>query len=604
MSPRLAMAAFALVALSIRLPDNLAGQQGGLTGLGGLGDLTRSLFARDAYVGSRRFDLFHLESRDRLAGEGFSILPPPGDGWVRAAPLNEYRSDVIQEVWFVRGAHRFTAWADRTRITARPTTAFARLVFVGRRLDEPLPQSIERSKRTELRDSRVDVLSLAVHPDPHTGTACVRYEADVLDRGVPPGFSEQVFEVHAAGIVCPHPEAAWLAVEAGYARRRAPGQAADAGTAVLAAFVENLQLDRLTAPLVVDVRSADVPDGMVVHPATARTLIVGNELWMSYASVDRRTAVTRFDAELQPVADYRDYGPLVAATPRAIWLNRHDGTVTWIGTDSGDVVASQRGVCEPSLLARVVSFENPQQGVWLGCVLRQVASPERAIARGFVRLDPRTGAVTATVAVAEKPFELLPSGDALWALEEPIRMGDRFRVHRIDTLGNQIVRTLVLPKSDFVRLLVADQDELWITRERGRDREILVIDPATTGVRATLELPEWASIHDVASVDRDSLWLTADVAARDGPGLATLGATGALLRIDRRMKRLGRAMPVGIATRAAGTSAAGIWLHDRSGTFVRVSAGDAISGARTPSTAPSAPAGRRNDVKPSRAGTR
>ena len=610
MSLRMTMAACALLALSTRPPVHIAGQQGGLAGLGGLGDLVHSLFAHDAYVGSRQFDLFHLKSRGRLAWEGFSIVPPPGNDWVQAAPLNEYRPDVIQEIWFVRNAHRFTARGNRTRITARPITAFARLVFVGDGLAEPLPQAIESWKRTELRNSRVDVISLAVRPDTHAESPCVRYEATLLDRGVPPGFEQQVFEVTAAGIVCPHPDAAWLAVEVGHTRRRAPGEAVAAPTADLATFVDGLRIDPLAAPLVVDIRTRKVTDGMVIRPATARAVFVGNELWMSYASEGGRVFLSRIGAEQHSVAQVADHGPIVAATSTDIWLNSHDGTVTRIATDSGEVAAA-KDVCEPWLLARVVAFTDPQPGVWVGCVLRDSSSVARRPARGVTRLDPRTGQIIATIPLAENPLDLYPSGHGVWVLEEPLRMGDRFRAHKIDAVSNRIVHTLVLPKSNFTRMLIVDERELWISRERDKNREILVIDPATNAVRHVLELPDWLSVNDVAFVDQDSVWLTAAVAARDGRGLAAFGANGALLRVDRRTKQVSRRLiPVGLTSRAVGTSDAGIWLHDRAGTFLLVShhpphglaarEHGTISVVKTPSTARPGPARSRNGVRSSR----
>ena len=57
----------------------VSSQEGGLAGLAGLGDLTRSFFAHDAYVGAHRFSLFHIRTLARVVVTGFSVDAVDGE---------------------------------------------------------------------------------------------------------------------------------------------------------------------------------------------------------------------------------------------------------------------------------------------------------------------------------------------------------------------------------------------------------------------------------------------------------------------------------------------------------------------------------------------
>lgn len=539
----------------------VSSEQGGLAGLSGLGDLTRSFFAHDAYVGSRRFYLFHIRSRDRVQLTGFSVATVEGDGWFRAATNDAWLTESIQEIWFVKNAHRFTAWANRHRIPSRPTTVFARLRYVGLPGESSWRTHVEAFKRRELE--RHNLLMLETSKITMAGAACAHYSAAIIDRSVPSEFDEQPFEVAENGTVCPHPDAPWLAVEVGHTQRRAPGENAGPPAPELGAFMDSLQFRSLQPPVVADVHHPTLP-----ATALKITLAVARARSDSSEGPDRDAQVTAPDFALGQVAQYE--GGIAAEAPNAIWLASSAGTVQRIDLPSGESPVQHAAACERHPLSHPFKLTAERHGVWMGCIFEDADRDTPQKVYGFTRLDPTTGSAIATVPVAGGPVDLHTAESGIWALEQPIRIEESCRLHVIDSRTNRIARTMPLRKSTSCRLLLVEDDGLWITRGLVRE-QLANIDLSTGTVRTAIDVPEGLSVADLVVADQTGFWLAVRVNTYDGRAMAAFGTHGGLLRIDRRTNQIsGNFVPTGLAHSYAGSVGDDVWLSDFRRTIARV----------------------------------
>ena len=266
-------------------PIRETAEQTGLEVLGGLGELIGSVFQRKAYVGSMALDLFRLRSKPaRLELNGFSLLPPSGGEWFVAQPYLQ-PANVIQAVWFVKDPHRFTVWAKKGRIPARTQVASVSLRFYGvSEHDIDWRRQVENFKRAELVAESLTVLTLET-TTPASDRDCVRYTARADDRRRPPGFDEIPFVLTLAGLVCPHPSAQGLVVDAGYSWRALQGEPTPMPTpdSALGEFVQAVTLTQLRprslttcscwvtlcieSPSWLTQRSALAPCGSLIPPA-------------------------------------------------------------------------------------------------------------------------------------------------------------------------------------------------------------------------------------------------------------------------------------------------------------------------------------------------
>jgi hypothetical protein len=536
----------------------VSSQEGGLAGLAGLGDLTRSFFAHDAYVGAHRFSLFHIRTQARVVVTGFSVDAVDGDGWFQAAPHDEPLEESIQEVWFVKDAHRFTAWANTRRITARPMTAVGRIRFVGPSDGSSWRARVERFKRRDLAPG--DVVTFDTSDITMAQVPCTHYSATVTDRGVPPRFDAQSFEVTAYGTVCPHPDAPWLAIEVGATQRRAPGEPAVPRSQALAAFVDSVQFTSLAPPRVAD----------VLHPSLRASdlliaLAIARARWQASTSPDRAARPASGDAAFDQAAHFE--GGIAAVAPNALWLATPGGTVQRLELPSGATTIHGAAACERHPASTPFELTAERHGVWMGCTFHPLRGRQQS---GYARLDPATGAVIATVVVAGLPVGLQTGESGVWALEQPISSEQSCRLHAIDSTTNRIARTMELRKSASCRLLLVDHDGLWI--RRGLEREqIAQIDAATGAVRRVIDVPEGLSVAGLALTDQAGFWLAVRVNAVDGRALAAYGTRGGLLRIDRQTSRVaGQLIPTGRATEVAGAFGDDVWLADFARTVTRV----------------------------------
>jgi len=533
----------------------------GLEGVGALGGLIGSFFARDAYVGSQQFDLFQrTRSQAPVQLEGFSIQPVEGEGWFRGVPGGFERpaADLLQEVWFIKDAHRVSIWAKKDRIRVRPVTAFARLQYYGQPADSRLPDLVERRKRQQLQDAKVEIVTLEASAANVAGAACARYSAAMVDRRVPPEFTEQAFDVVAAGIVCLHPDAPQLAIEVGHSQRRPHGDTAPLDAPGLSTFLGSLRLTPLHRPFVSELR--------VPHEAatTSGAALAGKSVWLS-----AKWRVSRLDLELNPIGQYEDRS-IFAVAPSAIWLTSRSGGISRVDALSGETTVDRPSICRP-FDARIFSMTSEQHGVWMACSSEEAAPGEKKEQGGTLkRLDPETGSIVATIPLAARGLHA--THDGLWAVEA-VDWGDRCRVHRVDSLANRIVKSIPLAKSWSCELLAVEKDGLWIIRSSNDGDRIIYIDARTGGVQTEIAVPKGLRISGLVSLDDSSLWLSAWVETSDRRYVAAYGTYGGLLQLDRRTHHVGgRLIPTGRVDRAVGRVGDSAWLYDAfTGTVMRVS---------------------------------
>jgi hypothetical protein len=191
----------------------------------------------------------------------------------------------------------------------------------------------------------------------------------MVDRRVPPGFTEQAFDVVAAGMVCLHPDAPQLAIEVGHSQRRPYGETAPLDALGLSTFLGSLRLTPLHRPFVSDLR---------VHHEAARTsgaALAGKSVWLS-----AKWGVSRLDLELNPIGQYEDRS-IFAVAPSAIWLTSRSGGISRVDALSGETTIDRSSICRP-FDARIFSMTSEQHGVWMACSSEEAAPGEKKAPTG------------------------------------------------------------------------------------------------------------------------------------------------------------------------------------------------------------------------------
>jgi hypothetical protein len=418
---------------------------------------------------------------------------------------------------------------------------------------------VERFKRRDLAPG--DVVTFDTSDITMAQVPCTRYSATVIDRGVPPRFDAQSFEVTAYGTVCPHPDAPWLAIEVGATQRRAPAEPAVPRAEELTAFLDTVRFTSLPPPRVADVRHPDLRASDI-----RIALAVARARWQASMSSPDRDARSAFgDLAFDRSAHYE--GGIAALAPNALWLATPTGTVHRLELPSGQTTIHDAAACERHVSSAPFELTSARHGVWMGCTFHSLRGRQQ---NGYARLDPATGTVMAIVVVAGLPVDLHTSESGVWALEQPIDLEQSCRLHAIDSTTNRIARTMELRRSASCRLLLVDHDGLWI--RRGLEQEqIAQIDAATGAVRRVIDVPEGLSVAGLALTDQTGFWLAVRVNAVDGRALAAYGTRGGLLRIDRQTSRVaGQLIPTGRATEVAGAFGDDVWLADFQRTVTRV----------------------------------
>jgi len=150
-----------------------------------------------------------------------SVPPPLGPHWYRVTLPGQPPSLVL--------FHKLLP--DRARQAARGHTyavsARASRELDGRRFTDAQAFAAfvtERMAQSDRNDSRHRVVHWRVAPDTAHAPLCVRYEAEIEDRGVP-GWGDTPFLITARGYRCVHPFDASVAVDVSASERRLPDDA-------------------------------------------------------------------------------------------------------------------------------------------------------------------------------------------------------------------------------------------------------------------------------------------------------------------------------------------------------------------------------------------
>ncbi len=318
----------------------------------------------------------------RMQLDGFSILPPQGEGWFVAEP-----SPSPGEAWrtvatFVRRAGDQPGAA----IWATVTTAELGMPF---QTPEQLVQQILQTRRAELQTGRLRLLEFRSGPGP--GPGCHRYDAVTEDRGVPE-FPGETFVVTLHHAICLHPSAPTVAVNLGYNERRRRGQPAADLAGEGEPFLRSLQFAPLNRPAVVAIVAVPgEPQGIA---ADARGVWVSGFSSNSVVRIDPRTSavVKQYAVGMRPVG--LDVGE------GAVWVAANWADELWvIDTATDEVVRPPIRVGRAPLDVAVGAG-----GVWVTNKGSNTVS----------RIDPRTRQVVATIPVGAEPVGIAVGTTGVW----------------------------------------------------------------------------------------------------------------------------------------------------------------------------------------------
>ena len=164
-----------------------------------------------------------------LEFEGFSLLPPAGEGWYllasdeTGAVLTRGKNPlVISQSAFVVGREEpFEAFLQGCRVEIEEEAHSARF----------------RNARSEFE------------PVDGYGTRCERYHWTVEDHGVPGLAKGEYMILEASGLILAHPEIPDLTLRAEYSERRRPGNPAAMDQDLVDAFFRGLRLRPGTLPM-------------------------------------------------------------------------------------------------------------------------------------------------------------------------------------------------------------------------------------------------------------------------------------------------------------------------------------------------------------------
>jgi len=150
---------------------------------------------------------------ERRQFDGFSIMPPQGEGWT----VREHPEKGIPIVFLLGPPTQ-----------DRPGTVVA--TVMQRYLDLPanilgLAESVAQDHWKEPRHSRIQ---FKTDVDRSLGADCIRHAASMEDRGVPGYPVGSVFILEVRGLRCVHPSDPRLVIDISYSQRFPRGQAWDA----------------------------------------------------------------------------------------------------------------------------------------------------------------------------------------------------------------------------------------------------------------------------------------------------------------------------------------------------------------------------------------
>ncbi len=233
---------------------------------------------------------------------------------------------------------------------------------------------------------------------------------------------------------------------------------------------------------VIDPRSNRVVASIPVGSQPSAVAVGEGAVWVANSGDG---TVSRVDLKTRRVIETIGIGAPaidVAAGEGAVWTaNGSEGTVTEIDPRTNTVVQSidLRGS------DTLVPDETHAVAIGLGAVW--VAKGDRWI----VRIDPRTGLVSATIDVRAEPADVAVSGDSLWTATSAER------VLRIEPRTNNVVAEAEV--AGFPLSLATGPESIWVGTY---PTTVWRIDPSSTTVAGTLE----AQAAGIA-VRPESVWL-------------------------------------------------------------------------------------------------
>jgi hypothetical protein len=580
--------------------------QGGLETLGGLGQLVGSFFAHTAYVGSVEVSIRKLGARrPRVQLHGFSVALPSGAEWYMASS-NALTATTVQTVWFVKDPHRFTAWAKRAHIAAHPTSLIARLQFYGGAAASDFASLVRTKKTAEYTTAGVRVLSVETRLVPIAELQCAEYEGRVIDRRAPVGFVEQPFLESVGGRVCAHPDAPWLAVDIGFARR-SPEATPSPPDPAERAFIESLGFEPFQGPVIEDlllmgpegrsrgshraaaIEALAVRDGTlwVLHRPAREKAAGGSATGTSAESAAGAPAsrlLSRFDRGSNLVTEIRvedrqvdpaASGTQAAAAPsvgtagRAVWVIAGHRVVR-VDASTNAALEEVAVRCPPGLVPAYFPLRAGNFGVWLACRTRVTGKKgsSRESPGALRRLDRALPAADADIALPATPGRMHGDSRRAWVSDAESSPRKQCRVHEIDVGATRLVRTVVLGSFECSAVAVAG-DDAWLIRGPMDRAKVLKVDLQTGRILATIPLARGRYVTELA-VGRDTVWVSMGAGWDSPPRTGDFGSTGVLVTIDRAAGHVKRTVPTGVTSRLIAVEDDTAWLYDWDGAIVRV----------------------------------
>ncbi len=429
-------------------------------------------------------DASSVISPDRLEFEGFSILPPQGQGWHRLSNDGVKRVLLGFDVLYVKAvsptelahayvvAHRVPGDSENSKILE---DSFARFI-----VSRGTPAVISRSKR-----------------DPPN---CLRWE---MARETHRRFQGIQFGGETArvsqfrGYLCEHPDDRAFVIEIGYFDTVVKG-AAKPPTAEGEAFLHGLVL----TPLGVTLRQYPVgekPRGLALADDAA---------WVTEEDVG---TLVRIDPKNSSIVasisvGVKPEGP--AASADAVWVpNWASDSVSRIDRQTSQLVATipvGRGPSDVAVSATSVWVTNEKSHT-------------------VSRIDATNNQVTATIATNARPVAIAASEVAVWVEDFATD-----RILRIDPRTNEVVATIHVGQGRHLIAIAPDGDSVWASNSH--NRSISRIDPSINQVVATVTVG--VTPMGLAATD-DAVWV------------ANFG-DGTVSRINPKTNALvGKPIPVG-----------------------------------------------------------
>jgi hypothetical protein len=536
-----------------------------------------SFFQKDAYVGHVQVDLFRTTGQaGRVALDGFSIAVPVGADWFLAQPRSG-RIETLENVWFVRDPHRFTVWAKRNRVPAKPTIIFAELVSYGRPEVDDIAARVRERKQREFGVADITVQRLETEVERIGLADCARYVADLEDRRGAPGFDKIPFLVSIAGHVCLHPDAPWLALDIGYSRRRLPTDPAFQQDRTLDAIAESVTIGHLAPPLAQDLlvigdksQLPTVPDGVRLDEPR----FVGSDLWAFQKGLHDANGLTRFDKNTgRPVETRPGGGRFLGTTQRVIWTMSFDktvrgsslyATVRRMDVADGSVTNFQTDC----IVTGNWVFDATDDYIWLPCsqLDQQQAgtkNPKGGLARSLLTRIGRSQEESVTIDLPWPAYQVRASGSHVWALGG---MRDCALV-QIDADTLSLMRTISVTSEHCNRMTVAG-DAIWLATSGKSPEKLIKVDTASGRTIGTVVLPKGRSVVSMAS-GAGAVWVSTTwdhFSSTRQPALSQ----AELLKIDLQSTQVLKKVATGWKFRVFQVEDDRVWLSDADGALLTI----------------------------------